>query len=78
MIRMLEDGPPDEATRAACLKNLSLIQRETERCTVIVRNLLDFARVRPLELRVVDPTARARGGALARRSTSCRSRASRS
>ena len=55
MIRMLETGPPDDATRAACLKNLSLIQRESERCTVIVRNLLDFARVRPLELKVFDP-----------------------
>lgn len=55
MTRMLETGPPDEATRAACLKNLSLVQRETERCTVIVRNLLDFARARPLDLRIVDP-----------------------
>jgi two-component system NtrC family sensor kinase len=55
MIRMLETGPPDDATRAACLKNLALIQRETERCTVIVRNLLDFARVRPLELKIFDP-----------------------
>lgn len=55
MTRMLESGPPDDATRAACLKNLSLIQRESERCTVIVRNLLDFARGRPLELKVFDP-----------------------
>jgi two-component system NtrC family sensor kinase len=55
MTRMLESGPPDDATRAACLRNLALIQRETERCTVIVRNLLDFARVRPLELRLFDP-----------------------
>ncbi len=55
MTRMLETGPPDEATRGACLKNLALIQRESERCTVIVRNLLDFARVRPLELRLFDP-----------------------
>jgi two-component system NtrC family sensor kinase len=55
MTRMLETGPPDDATRAACLKNLSLIRRESERCTVIVRNLLEFARVRPLELKVFDP-----------------------
>src|ERR1039457_87513 len=55
MTRMLEAGPPDEATRTACLKNLSLVQRETERCTVIVRNLLDFARARPLDLRIFDP-----------------------
>ncbi|HEX5855754.1 MAG TPA: ATP-binding protein, partial [Thermoanaerobaculia bacterium] len=56
MTRMLESGPPDVATRAVCLKNLSLVQRETERCTVIVRNLLDFARARPLDLRIIDPT----------------------
>jgi two-component system NtrC family sensor kinase len=55
MTRMLETGPPDDATREKCLRNLSLIQRESERCTVIVRNLLDFARVRPLELKVFDP-----------------------
>jgi two-component system, NtrC family, sensor kinase len=55
MTRMLEAGSPDEATRAACLKNLSLVQRETERCTVIVRNLLDFARARPLDLEIIDP-----------------------
>ena len=55
MTRMLEAGPPDETTRMACLKNLSLVQRETERCTVIVRNLLDFARARPLDLRIFDP-----------------------
>lgn len=55
MTRMLETGPPDDATREKCLKNLSLIQRESERCTVIVRNLLDFARVRPLELKMFDP-----------------------
>jgi len=57
LIRTLEAGAPDEASRALCLKNLALIQRETERCTVIVRNLLDFARERPLELREIDPVA---------------------
>ncbi|MEO8587254.1 MAG: ATP-binding protein [Acidobacteriota bacterium] len=55
MTRMLETGPPDDATREKCLRNLSLIERESGRCTVIVRNLLDFARVRPLELKVFDP-----------------------
>lgn len=53
MIRTLEAGTPDEKARAACLKNLGLIRRETERCTTIVRSLLDFARARPLDLRPV-------------------------
>jgi two-component system, NtrC family, sensor kinase len=57
MIRTLQEGPPDENARASLLKNLGLVQRETERCTVIVRNLLDFARARPLDLRLVDPNA---------------------
>jgi len=47
----------DDAARAACLKNLGLIQRETERCTRIVRSLLDFARARPIELHAVDAVA---------------------
>jgi two-component system NtrC family sensor kinase len=51
MIRTLEQGPPDEAVRKTLVKNLSLVQRETERCTAIVRNLLDFARERPLALK---------------------------
>jgi two-component system NtrC family sensor kinase len=55
LIRVLETGPPDDEARAVCLKNLALIQRETERCTAIVRNLLDFARVRPLDLKALDP-----------------------
>ena len=54
IIRSLEEGPPDEATRKTCVKNLQLVQRETERCSVIVRNLLDFARERPLALKEVD------------------------
>src|SRR5512140_1034648 len=54
MSRTLESGEVDDAARAACLKNLGLIQRETERCTRIVRSLLDFARARPIELKDVD------------------------
>jgi two-component system NtrC family sensor kinase len=54
MSRTLESGEVDDAARAACLKNLGLIQRETERCTRIVRSLLDFARARPIELLAVD------------------------
>ncbi len=45
---------PDPARRAIMVRNLGLVQRETERCRAIVRNLLDFARERPLQLRDVD------------------------
>ena len=45
---------PDETRRKVFTKNLGLIQRESERCSAIVRNLLDFARERPLQLRDVD------------------------
>jgi two-component system NtrC family sensor kinase len=57
MSRTLESGQVDDAERAACLRNLGLIQRETERCTRIVRSLLDFARARPIELKDVDAVA---------------------
>lgn len=50
LIRTLNEGPPDERTLALVLKHLALVQKETERCTVIVRNLLDFARERALTL----------------------------
>jgi two-component system NtrC family sensor kinase len=56
-IRSLEAGPPDDAARAELVKHLRLVQRETERCTAIVRSLLDFARERPLALRDVSPNA---------------------
>jgi two-component system NtrC family sensor kinase len=48
IVRTLEQGAPDEATRKVLVKHLLLVQRETERCSAIVRNLLDFARERPL------------------------------
>jgi two-component system NtrC family sensor kinase len=48
IVRTLEAGAPDEATRGALVKHLLLVQRETERCSAIVRNLLDFARDRPI------------------------------
>jgi two-component system NtrC family sensor kinase len=56
-IRLLEGGKADDATRAELVKNLRLVQRETERCTAIVRSLLDFARDRPLALCDVSPNA---------------------
>jgi two-component system NtrC family sensor kinase len=39
------------------VKHLKLVQREPERCTAIVRNLLDFARQRPLSLKDTDVVA---------------------
>jgi len=54
MIRTLESGPGDESTRKELIRSLGLVQRETERCSAIVRNLLDFARERPLSLKPVD------------------------
>ena len=54
IMRQAEEDVPDEARRKVMVKNLGLIQRETERCSAIVRNLLDFARERPLQLRDVD------------------------
>jgi two-component system NtrC family sensor kinase len=57
IVRTLEGGPIDEAARRGVVKNLLLVQRETERCSAIVRNLLDFARERPLTLRDVSLNA---------------------
>jgi two-component system, NtrC family, sensor kinase len=57
VIRTLEAGPPDEATRKDLVRNLALVQRETERCSAIVRNLLDFARDRPVALRELNVNA---------------------
>lgn len=46
--RTLEQGSPDDATRRTLLRNLRLVEREAERCSDVVRNLLDFAHERPL------------------------------
>ncbi|HET8732381.1 MAG TPA: ATP-binding protein, partial [Anaeromyxobacteraceae bacterium] len=54
LAREAETAVPDEARRASMVRNLGLVQRETERCRAIVRNLLDFARERPLQLRDVE------------------------
>jgi two-component system NtrC family sensor kinase len=54
ILREVDQAVPDETRRKTMAKNLALVQRETERCSAIVRNLLDFARERPLELREVD------------------------
>jgi two-component system, NtrC family, sensor kinase len=56
-VRTLEEGPSDEATRKLLVRHLLLVQRETERCSAIVRNLLDFARDRPIAKKEIDPNA---------------------
>jgi two-component system NtrC family sensor kinase len=49
-IRVLEeDRALSEEVRHRHVAQLRLVQREAERCTAIVRNLLDFARQRPLK-----------------------------
>ncbi len=56
LVRTLDAGTPDDATRKTLVKNLHLVEREAERCTAIVRNLLDFARERPLAVAEIDPS----------------------
>jgi two-component system NtrC family sensor kinase len=51
LVRMLDSPSVDTRTLATCVRHLRLVQRETERCTAIVRNLLEFARQRPLSLK---------------------------
>jgi two-component system NtrC family sensor kinase len=46
-----------EPERKTLVKQLELVYRESQRCTAIVRNLLDFARERPLQLKEVDVDA---------------------
>ena len=53
--RTLAEGPPDDARRAILQKNLALIERETQRCSAIVRNLLSFARERAIQPKPMDP-----------------------
>jgi two-component system NtrC family sensor kinase len=54
LVRDLDQPVIDAATREEALTRLRLIERETGRCSAIVRNLLDFARQRPVDLRDVD------------------------
>ena len=54
VVRTLDEGPPDDGARQTMVKQLLLVQRETERCSAIVRSLLDFARERPLSVKDVD------------------------
>ena len=56
VIRTLEDRT-DDPKGPWIVKQLGLVRRETERCTAIVRNLLGFARERPLTLTDADVNA---------------------
>ena len=57
LTRKLKKGPPDAEGVEQALRNLALIERETERCSTIVKNLLDFARQREPALRETDLNA---------------------
>lgn len=57
LLRTLGEGELDAETRQGSLRQLRLVERETERCTQIVRQLLDFARQRPLEPRPMSVNA---------------------
>ena len=52
--RKLRTGPPHAEGIQAALQQLALVERETQRCVSIVRNLLDFARQREPSFQVVD------------------------
>jgi two-component system NtrC family sensor kinase len=52
--RKLRTGVPDVEGVHAALQQLALVERETQRCVTIVRNLLDFARQREPSFQVVD------------------------
>jgi two-component system NtrC family sensor kinase len=53
--RVLAEGVPDEAARERLRRSLSLVEREAQRCSAIVKDLLDFARERPPPTEEVDP-----------------------
>jgi two-component system NtrC family sensor kinase len=55
--RILAEGAPDDSRRAVLQRHLALIERETQRCSAIVKNLLDFARERPLQQKLLDVRA---------------------
>ncbi|MBI2458639.1 MAG: HAMP domain-containing protein [candidate division NC10 bacterium] len=52
--RKFRMGPPDAEGVQAALQQLALVERETQRCCSIVRNLLDFARQREPSFQAVD------------------------
>jgi two-component system NtrC family sensor kinase len=57
LLRTFQSGAMDEKAQAGAIRHLTLVQRETERCTAIVRNLLGFARERALTVTDADLNA---------------------
>jgi two-component system NtrC family sensor kinase len=55
--RRLRTGPTGSEEIATAVQQLAVVERETQRCTAIVRNLLDFARQREPVLTDVDALA---------------------
>jgi two-component system NtrC family sensor kinase len=55
--RRLRSGEPTADGVMGALQQLTLVERETQRCSTIVRNLLDFARQRPPAFQPLDMTA---------------------
>jgi two-component system NtrC family sensor kinase len=55
--RKLRTGPPNAEGLATLQQQLGLVERETQRCTAIVRNLLDFARQREPAFQDLDVVA---------------------
>jgi two-component system NtrC family sensor kinase len=52
--RKIHDGDLDTEGRDKVLRHLALVEREAYRCSVIVKNLLDFARERPMLVKPAD------------------------
>jgi two-component system NtrC family sensor kinase len=57
LARKLATEVPDAEARRSLLRQLALVERETERCCAIVRNLLEFARQREPKVEPVDVSA---------------------
>jgi two-component system, NtrC family, sensor kinase len=52
--RRLRAGPPNTQETLTAVQQLALVEREAQRCSSIVRNLLDFARQRTPSFQAVD------------------------
>jgi two-component system NtrC family sensor kinase len=52
--RKINDGDLDAEGKEKVLRHLALVEREAYRCSVIVKNLLDFARERPMLVKPAD------------------------
>jgi two-component system, NtrC family, sensor kinase len=55
--RKLRSGPPNTQETLTALQQLALVEREAQRCSSIVRNLLDFSRQREPSFQAVDMNA---------------------